>query len=418
MERLTADLLTTDGLTDWALLNATVMHKRLKPSKNAFSYKVYYVAIPLNKSPADAPNCAASISSSSSSLSPSSTDITAIGDLNETDLRKAGLTYNRFGIHAIYHRDHGYRDARSWREWLHDQLAAYQQPLWPNITLLTMPRVLGYVFNPVSFWLCRDEQQQLRAVICEVNNTFGETHSYLCLPHSLANDNLANSGAESNETDSNETDSNKTERTELEHLTGIIDGKTVLSAEKIFHVSPFLPRRGKYDFRFHFNDSRCDIFIDYCDLKDQTSEISTDAINAENKASILDQAATDKHAFEKVLLTSLRGEMTPLSRKSLMQAFWRCPLVTLKAITLIHVQALKIVLKKIKYIKKPTQLSKLHSATHYSSKMSLSTMNASTMNASAMNSSKMHSSIKHVNPYSDAQSVEQTSESPSANNPK
>ena len=43
-----------------------------------------------------------------------------------------------------------------------------------------MPRVMGYVFNPVSFWICRDKDKNIRAVICEVHNTFGEKHSYLC----------------------------------------------------------------------------------------------------------------------------------------------------------------------------------------------------------------------------------------------
>ena len=46
--------------------------------------------------------------------------------------------------------------------------------------LITMPKVLGYIFNPVSFYLCLDLEKQLRAVIAEVHNTFGEQHSYLC----------------------------------------------------------------------------------------------------------------------------------------------------------------------------------------------------------------------------------------------
>ena len=48
------------------------------------------------------------------------------------------------------------------------------------MTLICMPRVFGYVFNPVSFWLCRDKDQKLRAVLCEVHNTFGQRHTYIC----------------------------------------------------------------------------------------------------------------------------------------------------------------------------------------------------------------------------------------------
>ena len=46
-----------------------------------------------------------------------------------------------------------------------------------RIELLAQPKVLGHIFNPVSFWLIRDENEALRAVIAEVSNTFGDPHS-------------------------------------------------------------------------------------------------------------------------------------------------------------------------------------------------------------------------------------------------
>lgn len=61
-------------------------------------------------------------------------------------------------------------------------------PVSPDrITLITMPRYLGYVFNPVSFFACFDEQDRLIAFITQVNNTFGETHVYplVCEPTRL-----------------------------------------------------------------------------------------------------------------------------------------------------------------------------------------------------------------------------------------
>jgi hypothetical protein len=88
--------------------------------------------------------------------------------------------------------------------------------------------VLGHVFNPVSFWLCRDDSG-LRVVIAEVTNTFGQRHSYLC-----HRDDLAPLGRED-----------------------------TVTARKIFHVSPFQPVEGSYRFRFDISADRIGIWIDY-----------------------------------------------------------------------------------------------------------------------------------------------------------
>jgi uncharacterized protein len=55
-----------------------------------------------------------------------------------------------------------------------------------QILLLAQPRVLGHVFNPVSFWLIHDRDGVLRVVIAEVSNTFGDRHSYLVHHDDLA----------------------------------------------------------------------------------------------------------------------------------------------------------------------------------------------------------------------------------------
>ncbi len=77
--------------------------------------------------------------------------------------------------------------------------------------------MLGYVFNPVSFWYCHDRAGNLAAVLAEVSNTFGERHNYL-----------------------------------VAHADGrpIRAGET-LEARKVFHVSPFMAVQGHYRFRFH-----------------------------------------------------------------------------------------------------------------------------------------------------------------------
>ena len=152
------------------------------------------------------------------------------------------------------------------------------------------PRILGYVFNPVSFWFCVDENENLIAVLAEVNNTFGENHNYLVF--------------------------NK------DH-SPILDSQW-FKAKKEFHVSPFLPVKGNYQFRFIFNEKNCAAWVDY---------------------SIEE---TKKH-----LLTSVIAENKTFCDASLLKAFFAIPLMTFKVVFLIHWQALKIISKKIKYIKKP-----------------------------------------------------------------
>ncbi len=96
------------------------------------------------------------------------------------------------------------------------------------LMLLAQPRVLGHVFNPVAFWLAYHDGD-LRAVIAEVTNTFGDRHSYLCA-----------------------------------HADGqpIAPGDRI-EAEKLFHVSPFQPVEGGYRFRFDIGEQRIGIWIEY-----------------------------------------------------------------------------------------------------------------------------------------------------------
>jgi len=113
--------------------------------------------------------------------------------------------------------------------WVREVLANYRVKAEGPIQLLTQPKVLGHVFNPVSFWLCYDGPERLMAVIAEVNNTFGDRHSYLC----LANDRAP------------------------------ITGLTRIKTQKIFHVSPFQPVEGEYTFRFDIQPEAINIQIQY-----------------------------------------------------------------------------------------------------------------------------------------------------------
>ncbi len=238
------------------LFISKVMHKRLFPKVNAFTYGIYYLAFPLSK----------------------------ISELN--------IPRNKSGIMSFYDKDHGYKDGSNIAVWVKDTLKQSGIECNGEVILVTLPRILGYVFNPISFYFCFDELQNLKVVICEVNNTFSETHSYICV--------------------------NKNGET--------IRGDQWLSAEKVFHVSPFLEREGRYQFRFNIKDKKLGIWIDYFDRENR-----------------------------KKLITSLVGNFEEINKFNLCKAFFKYPLITFKAIFLIHFEAVKLLLKRMAYIKKPNQ---------------------------------------------------------------
>ena len=247
------------------------MHGRLFPKRNNFTYGIYYLSIPLSQ------------------------------------INVLPIAYNRFAPLSFYNRDHGECDGSNLEEWARSILAKYSIDVASGeITLMCMPRVFGYVFNPVSFWLCRDHAGDLRAVLCEVHNTFGERHTYLC-----AHDN---------------------------HRP--ITPNDTLKGKKIFHVSPMLAREGHYKFRFDAQNDKFGVWIDFFDENNQ-----------------------------KQLITSLTGKTIPMNTESLHRAFWAYPLLTLKAIALIHWQAAKLFAKGIKYISRPEQKSDKTSATGNLTKM-------------------------------------------------
>lgn len=248
-----------------SILCGHVMHKRLFPKVNGFSYGIYYLAFPLSA------------------------------------IRCLPISVNRFGALSFYEQDHGLRDGSDLESWARGILKTYNiSEANGEIVLVTMPRVLGYVFNPVSFWICYDQDQKIRAILCEVHNTFGEVHTYLCA-----------------HPDHSE-----------------IKPDDELKGDKVFHVSPFLPREGHYTFRFDLTRRRAGFWINYHD--------------AEGK---------------KQLVTALNGEMRSMSAESAWYVFGRYPLVTLKAIILIHWQALKLLLKGVRYVSKPAQVPENLTAT-------------------------------------------------------
>ncbi|MEI4261761.1 DUF1365 domain-containing protein [Roseovarius sp. D0-M9] len=148
----------------------------------------------------------------------------------EAELRTPRLFgRNRAGLASLHDRDHGGAPGHGiGAPWVRQVLDSYQIPQPARIELLAQPRIMGHVFNPVSFWLCRDADGGLRQVIAEVSNTFGDRHSYLCLKADGS----------------------------------VIGAEDRLHSDKIFHVSPFQKVDGGYEFRFDVREDRIGIWID------------------------------------------------------------------------------------------------------------------------------------------------------------
>jgi DUF1365 family protein len=97
-----------------------------------------------------------------------------------------------------------------------------------------------------------------------------------------------------------------------------------MESQKVFHVSPFLEVRGHYRFRFAYGEEKIGVWIDYYD------------------------------EGQKTLTTAMVGKRLALSDATLLRCFFTYPLVTLKVIGMIHVHALRLVAKGIRYHRKPS----------------------------------------------------------------
>ncbi|MDA8585404.1 DUF1365 domain-containing protein [Rhodobacteraceae bacterium] len=137
---------------------------------------------------------------------------------------------NRRGLFSLWDNDHGGTpgDGKG-APWVREVLEQSGFHGATRIEILAQPRVLGHVFNPVSFWLIYDAGDTLCAVIAEVTNTYGDRHSYLCNNPDFAP----------------------------------ITRQDTLQSQKIFHVSPFQPIEGGYTFRFDIDAKRIGIWIDF-----------------------------------------------------------------------------------------------------------------------------------------------------------
>lgn len=177
-----------------SLYPSRVMHRRLVAPLYRFVYRVFYLLI----------------------------------DVDRVDELHRGLrlfSWNRWNLLSLRERDHG--DGRGLRAWAERMLrTGGLEPDGGRIRLLCMPRVLGLAFNPISLWYCERRDGVLQAVIAEVNNTFGEKHSYL-----------------------------------LASRPGPAPYEQVYETEKCFHVSPFFDLSGRYRFELGEPGERLRVLI-------------------------------------------------------------------------------------------------------------------------------------------------------------
>ncbi len=239
-----------------------VRHRRLRPVLHSFAYASYYVRLPLRT-------------------------------LGQGGFGSALFSRNRFNLLSWYERDYG-DGQQPLLAWLDGLLVAEgitdaDGEAW----LQTMPRVLGYAFNPVSFWFCHRRDGALRAVLCDVHNTFGERHLY-----------LLDTGA-------------------------AMDFGTELQARKVFHVSPFCKVEGRYRFQFLRKDQAGG---------DQTTLARVDYDD--------DTGA--------LLETSWAGRARPVSNASVLRAFFAYPLMTAFVVLRIHLQALRLWWQRVPFFSKPS----------------------------------------------------------------
>ncbi len=155
-----------------------------------------------------------------------------------------------------------------------------------RVLLVTLPRVLGYLFNPVSFYFCYDRHGAPVAALAEVTNTFKEMKPFVLGPDTRQDDAF------------------------------------VLRTPKYFYVSPFTDMDVAFDFTLRVPGDKLSVQID------------------------------DYDAGQRTLTSTLTGPRRPLTDRTLAWFTLKYPFITLKVITLIHWNALRLYLKKVPWFAK------------------------------------------------------------------
>ncbi len=182
--------MTRPALSLWT---GQTVHARFVPFSNRFAYKIVLIDIDIDR-------------------------------LAEASKQSRVFSINAPGLYSFYERDHGARGHQTLRAWAETQFqkAGLTAPL-PIIRLVTFPRHFFYKFAPISLWYGYTQTGALAGIIYEVNNTFGETHSYVA----------------------------KTDGARSQH-----------EADKAFHVSPFFDVTGQYRFTLRAPEETLDVVVE------------------------------------------------------------------------------------------------------------------------------------------------------------
>lgn len=238
-----------------SLLRSRVGHAREWPIKNSFLYNVFYVKIPVWK--------------------------------NMQYQTPSFFSFNSWNLFSLYTKDHGKKDSyTTWYQFITDEFtkASISFGDIDKIYLICLPRLLGFAFNPISYWILLDKDEKLKAVLCEVHNTFGQTHNYL----------LAKASDKP------------------------ITPSDVLLSKKELYVSPFNKIEGHYEFEFTYDPNYFKSTIRY--------------FNGTGKL---------------VLRTFMDGHMSTLTNKNILSSILQYPGMTFLVVFRIHWQALRLFLKKL-----------------------------------------------------------------------
>jgi DUF1365 family protein len=236
-----------------------VMHARLRPFRHRFVYGVFSMLVDL-------------------------------GALAALDRNSRLFGHNRTRLFSFHDADHGARDGSPTLDWVRARLGeAGLAASGARVFALCFPRILGYVFNPLTVYFAYDEAGRLGAILYEVKNTFGEQHGYL-IPVAAGRDPAS---------------------------------PVFQRAAKRFHVSPFIDMRADYRFRVDEPEERLALLI------------REDAPGGP------------------LLVASQAAGRVAWSDRALLAAFFRYPLMTAKVMGAIHWEALRLWIKGAKYHPRP-----------------------------------------------------------------
>lgn len=246
-----------------ALYRGVVRHRRLRPKSHRLAYRVFWLLLDL-------------------------------AEIDGLDRRLRLFSRNRFNLLSFHDQDHGDGSEKTLRSQIEILLdRAGVDIAGGPVRLLTMPRILGYVFNPISLFYCHHADGRLAAMIYEVTSTFGVRHAYV-IPVSA-----------------------------IDQATGLIRQE----AAKALYVSPFMGMDMDYGFRGHAPSDRLDLSIDGRDAQ-----------------GVLIKAV-------------MSGERRPFEDRELLSAALAFPFMTLKVMIAIHWEALKLWVKGVGLTHQPPPAS-------------------------------------------------------------